>query len=189
MKKTAVLIYDQFCNFEISVALEILALHAKEIDVFAKSKEYVKSEDGLTVVPDKTIDELNLEEYDSLLLPGAADIRSAVEDEAIIEFIKKFDGKVIGAISIAPVLLLKACMLAGKPFMIGADKAGLLEEGYDAEDLKQMKDWEDCINNKVEEGYLISDNILTSISFEFVKFGLQFAKMLGIEINAASFGL
>ena len=30
MKKTAVLIYDSFCNFEISVALEILALTEKE---------------------------------------------------------------------------------------------------------------------------------------------------------------
>ncbi len=33
MKKTAVLIYDQFCNFEISVALEILAL-GKRILIF-----------------------------------------------------------------------------------------------------------------------------------------------------------
>lgn len=44
MKKTAVLVYDQFCNFEISVALEILAMHDKSIDVFAKTKEIVKCE-------------------------------------------------------------------------------------------------------------------------------------------------
>ena len=36
MKKTAVLIYDSFCNFEFSVALEILAMAEKEIVVFAK---------------------------------------------------------------------------------------------------------------------------------------------------------
>lgn len=39
MKKTAVLLYDSFCHFEISVALEILALKNKEIDVFAKLKK------------------------------------------------------------------------------------------------------------------------------------------------------
>ncbi|MDO5716250.1 MAG: DJ-1/PfpI family protein, partial [Tissierellia bacterium] len=84
MKKTAVLIYDQFCNFEISVALETLALHNKSIDVFAKTKEIVVCEEGLKVLPDKIIYELDLDEYDSLLLPGSADIRSAVEDAEII---------------------------------------------------------------------------------------------------------
>ncbi|MFR3346375.1 MAG: hypothetical protein ACLTS6_21845 [Anaerobutyricum sp.] len=43
MKKTAVLIYDSFCNFEFSVALEILAMAEKEIVVFAKSKSIVKA--------------------------------------------------------------------------------------------------------------------------------------------------
>ena len=37
MKKTAVLIYDSFCNFEFSVALEILAMAEKEIvDVYKR---------------------------------------------------------------------------------------------------------------------------------------------------------
>ena len=39
MKKTAVLIYDQFCNFEFSVALEMLAMAGKPITIFAKSSE------------------------------------------------------------------------------------------------------------------------------------------------------
>ncbi len=34
MKKTAILIYDSFCNFEISTVLEILALAEKPITVF-----------------------------------------------------------------------------------------------------------------------------------------------------------
>ena len=189
MKKTAVLVYDQFCNFEISVALEILALFNKKVDVFAKTKEIVKCEEGLKVVPDKTIYELDLDEYDSLLLPGATDIRSAVIDVEIIEFIKKFDGKIIGAISIAPILLVKAGMLKGKSFMIGADKKGLLEEGHSDTDLKHMKDWNDCITNPIEEGYILSENIVTSVSFEFVRFGIQFCKMLGIEISPKSFGI
>lgn len=36
MKKTALLIYETYCNFEISVALEGLALKNKEVVVFAK---------------------------------------------------------------------------------------------------------------------------------------------------------
>ncbi len=64
-KKTAVLIYDSFCNFEISVALEILALSGKEI---------------------------------------------------------------IGAISIAPILLVKAGLLKGKSFLAGVNKEEILRK-------------------------------------------------------------
>lgn len=40
MKKTAVLIYNEFCNFEISVALEMMAMafgRAIGIEVYPKS--------------------------------------------------------------------------------------------------------------------------------------------------------
>ena len=53
MKKTAVLIYNSFCNFEFSVALEILALAEKKVVIFAHTKEAVKSEDGLMVLPNQ----------------------------------------------------------------------------------------------------------------------------------------
>lgn len=189
MKKTAVLLYDSFCHFEISVALEILALKNKEIDVFAKSKEVILSEERLKIVPDKTIFELDINEYDSLLLPGAVDIESAVKDPEIIEFVKKFSDKVIGAISIAPVLLLKAGILNGKPFMAGVNKEELLEEGFLESYLTLMKDWDECIENSIEEGYILEDKIITSVSYNFVKFGIQFAKILGIEISPKSFGI
>lgn len=189
MKKTAVLLYESFCHFEISVALEILALKNKEIDVFAKTKEAILSEERLKIVPDKTIFELDINEYDSLLLPGAVDIESAVKDPEIIEFVKKFSDKVIGAISIAPVLLLKAGILNGKPFMAGVNKEELLEEGFLESDLTLMKDWDECIENQIEEGYILEDRIITSVSYNFVKFGIQFAKMLGIEISPKSFGI
>lgn len=189
MKKTAVLLYDSFCHFEISVALEILALKNKEIDVFAKSKEVILSEERLKIVPDKTIFELDINEYDSLLLPGAVYIESAVKDPEIIEFVKKFSDKVIGAISIAPVLLLKAGILNSKPFMAGVNKEELLEEGFLESDLTLMKDWDECIENPIEEGYILEDKIITSVSYNFVKFGIQFAKILGIEISPKSFGI
>ncbi|WP_058990678.1 DJ-1/PfpI family protein [Anaerococcus rubeinfantis] len=189
MSKTAVLIYDSFCNFEISVALEILALNNREIVVFAKDTEVVISEEGLKILPDKSIYDIDLAEFDSLLLPGAADIEAAVKDQEIIEFIKNFKGKIIGAISIAPILLVKASILNGKSFMAGVNKEDLLEEGFLEAELVKMKDWNDCIENPIEDGYILEDKIITSVSYNFVKFGLQFAKMLGIEISPKSFGI
>jgi len=191
MKKTAILIYDQFCSFEIGVALELLALAGKPIMVFAKTPAVVRIEEGVSVLPDKTIDTLDPGEYDSLLLPGAADIRQAAEDEKTLDFIRLFDDPafVIGAISIAPVLLLKTGMLTGKKFMVGADREDLLEEGFTEADLSGMTGWSDNLLAPVEAGCIVSGNIVTSVSYNFVRWSLAFGEMIGIRIPPATFGL
>ena len=189
MKKTAVLIYDSFCNFEISVALETLALAEKEITVFGITKELIRSEEGLLMVPQKTIDELVIDEYDSLLLPGAMDIREAIENPKVIEFIRQFDNKIIGAISIAPIMLVKSGLLAGKPFMAGVNKDEIMEEGFTEDELCGMIGWDDSLKNPIVTGYIASGKIITSVSYNFMKWGLAFGKMLGIEIPSENFGL
>ncbi len=141
------LLYDSFCTFEISPVLEILALSGKPITVFGISKQAIRSEDGLSVVPDETIESIDIEAYDSLILPGAMDIRKSIENEDILAFIKKFDGKIIGAISIAPLLLVKAGLLEGKPFMAGVNKEELLEEGFAKNELAQMVEWDENLSN------------------------------------------
>lgn len=161
----------------------------KPITIFAKTLAPVRSEEGLTVLPEKTIDELNLEEYDSLLLLGAMDIREAIEDDAILDFIKRFDGMAIGAISIAPLLLLKAGLLDGKPFMAGVNPEDLAEEGYTNEDLAFMKGWDACIKNPIPEGYIRSGNIVTSVCYGFLHWTLAFGELLGIKVSPKRFGL
>lgn len=190
-KKTAVLIYDQFCNFEISVALEILAMAEKQITVFAKSMMSVRSEEGLNVCPDRCISDIDISEYDSLLLPGAADIREVIEDGEMLSFIKLFADNqiIIGAISIAPILLLKCGIMGELPFMAGIDREELFEEGFTEKELSQMQGWSDNINKPIKDGYIISGNIITSVSYEFVRFGLAFAGMLGIDIPPETFGV
>ena len=189
MKKTAVLVYDMFCNFEMSVALEVLALAQKEVTIFGAAGAPVKSEEGLTVVPDMVLSDLDIDEYDSLLLPGAADIREAIENPDVIEFIRKFSNKIIGAISIAPIMLVKAGLLNGKVFMAGVNKEEIMEEGFSEEDLQGMIGWDDNWENPVEEGYVVTDKIITSMSYGFVKWGLAFGKMAGIDIDPRTFGI
>lgn len=188
MKKTAVLIYNQFCNFEIAPALEMLAIGDKPITIFSKSLAPVRSEEGLTILPEMTLDELRLAEYDSLLLPGAMDIREAIEDDAILGFIKQFDGLPIGAISIAPLLLLKAGLLDGKPFMAGVNPEDLFEEGYTKDDLVLMTGWNASLKDPIAEGYIRSDNIITSVSYHFIRWTLAFGEMLGIKLSPKTFG-
>lgn len=191
MKKTAVLIYPQFCHFEISVALEMLAMAGKPITVFAKTLAPVTSEEGLRVLADKPISDADPSEYDSLLLPGAADIRQAIEDEDTLDFIRRFDDgkRVIGAISIAPVLLVKSGVMGEKPFMAGINREELYEEGFSPESLSRMRGWDDNLKNPVAEGYIRAGNVLTSVSYEFVRFALAFGRALGIDMPPKTFGI
>lgn len=95
----------------------------------------------------------------------------------------------IGAISIAPILLLKAGMLDHKPFMAGINKGELLEEGFTEIDLALMHDWNDNLKNPIPEGCIISGGIITSVSYEFVRWALGFAKLIGLSVTPATFGL
>lgn len=69
-KKAAILIYHEFSNYEISIVSAIFKTFEKEIVVFAAEKNVVDSEEGFHFIPDKTLDEFSIEEYDCLLLPG-----------------------------------------------------------------------------------------------------------------------
>ena len=190
MKKTAVLIYDSFCNFEFSVLMEIFAINNKSVTIFAKETFPLKSEEGLTILPDKKISELNINEYDSLILTGALDIRKTVEDVQILEFIRKFHENfcVIGAISIAPVLLLKAGILENKKFMAGANKEELYEEGFERESLEKMTDWNENLKNPISEGYIKEGNIITSVSYNFIEWSIAVAEELGLNVKSKWFG-
>lgn len=190
MKKTAVLIYDSFCNFEFSVLMKIFAINNKSVTIFAKETLPLKSEEGLTILPDKKISELNINEYDSLILTGALDIRKTVEDVQILEFIRKFHENfcVIGAISIAPVLLLKAGILENKKFMAGVNKEELYEEGFERGSLEKMTDWNENLKKPISEGYIKEGNIITSISYNFIEWSIAVAEELGLNVESKWFG-
>ena len=179
MKKAAILIYNQFCNFEIALLLEILKLNNKPITIFSKSLEPVLSEEGIRILPDKEIVELELEEYDSLILTGAEDIREVIEDKEIIDFIKKFEGLIIGAISIAPIILLKADLLKNKRFMAGVNQEELYEEGFAPKELKLMIGWEDSKKESIK--YIVDNNIITSVSYNFIYWSVAVARELGLK--------
>ncbi len=191
MKKVAILIYPQFCNYEISVALEMLSMVNKPKTIFAKTKQPIKSEEGLSVICDQTIDQLNIDEYDSLLLPGCIDLRETIEDDDVLVFLKQFNqkNKIIGAISSAPLLLLKAGMLEDKKYLAGVNKEWLIEEGFSPEDLKNMVDVPMLLENPIEEGYIKDGNIITSVAWYFREWSMEFGRMIGIEVYPKSFGL
>jgi len=185
LKKTAVLLFDLFSNYELSVALSVLAQAGKEHDIFCLHEEAV-SKEGLRVKRSKSLSELAIAEYDSLLLPGCMDLRDSIDDGRIHDFLRNFDlyTHVIASISSSPLLLLKAGMLDGKKYIAGVMKKELLEEGFTMEQMSGMRDVSE-LNN--EDGTVTScfadGNLLTAVGFDFVTFGMEFGKMLNLEFD------
>ena len=60
---------------------------------------------------------------------------------------------------------------------------------FTAQDLEKMVGWDANLESPVKEGYIITDNIITSISYNFVKWGLAFGRMIGIDIPPETFGI
>ena len=70
-RKYAVLIYPKFSLQEITCLTSCLTVWFEEkIDIIASEKRLYTSEDGFSVMPDKTVEEANVSDYECLILPG-----------------------------------------------------------------------------------------------------------------------
>jgi len=52
-----------------------------------------------------------------------------------------------------------------------------------------MIGWDASLENPIPEGYIQSESIVTSVSYNFVRWALAFGKMLGIDLPPKTFGL
>ena len=73
--------------------------------------------------------------------------------------------------------------------MAGVNPEDLFEEGYTENDLALMTGWDASLENPIPEGYIQSENIVTSVSYHFVRWALAFGRMLGIDLPPKTFGL
>lgn len=74
-------------------------------------------EKGATITPDTTVEDVDSEDYDALVLPGGvANPDTLRTDDRTIELVQEFfdDGKPVAAICHAPWLLVEADVLDGK---------------------------------------------------------------------------
>ena len=116
----------------------------------------VTSTFNITVIVDKTIDEINVDDYDALAIPGGFEEFGFYEeayDERFLNLIRKFDqqGKIIAAICVAALPLGKSGILTGR-------KATTYHL-RDAYRQKQLKEFDvDVVNEPI----VVDKNIITS---------------------------
>lgn len=121
-KKYAVLVYPDFSLQEITCLTSALTVwFGEKIDIIAGEKKPYRSEEGFTILPDKTVDEADPAEYACVILPGTINPLPALFDEKLIGFLRRGRGTdtLFAAISSAPALLCKAGLLEGRDFTAG----------------------------------------------------------------------
>ncbi|MGE7672690.1 DJ-1/PfpI family protein [Lysinibacillus sp. NPDC094403] len=173
MKKTAVLLYPQFSEYELSVALSILMQGNKPLVTVGLNREKIKGESGLSCIADKQLNEVNLDEIDSLILPGCMDIALIINEQELIDFISTVSAKgaIIASISSSPSLLAIAGVLKNKKYTVGLSPEGMQKLGFF--DLSHFS--EDLV---VQDG-----NIITARGRGFVQFGIAVGKALHLSFD------
>ena len=161
MSRFAVILYPNFSLQEITCLTSALSVWFEEKIEFiaSENKEYC-SEEGLRVVPTKTMDDTNITDYDCVILPGTINPLPALYDDRLIDFLKSGinTNVVFAAISSSPLLLAKAGVLKGKKFT-----AGFFMQMVEVYPFIEKE-------NFTHEGVVCDGNVITGIGMFFREF-------------------
>ena len=178
MKKVLCIIYPNFSLYEITALTSTLALSFDvTIDYVASDHSMVVSEDGLPCLPTKTLDQVCIEEYSCVILPGMVNIGPALQDEKLISFLKGLDEQdvLIVAISSAPLLLAKAGLLNDTKFT-----GGIWQNFFDYFEFLPRENFK-------AKAVLKDKNIITAIGFAHQEFARKVILSLGLAENTDNY--
>ena len=178
MKKVLCLIYPNFSLYEIASLTSALALSFDiTIDYVASDHSMVVSEDGLLCLPTKTLDQVCIEEYSCVILPGMVNIGPALQDEKLNSFLKGLGKQdiLIAAISSAPLLLAKAGLLNDTKFT-----GGIWQNFFDYFEFLPRENFQPKV--------LVQDKqIITAIGFAHQEFARKVILSLGLAENTDNY--
>ena len=178
MKKVLCLIYPNFSLYEITALTSTLVLSFDvTIDYVASDHSMVVSEDGVLCQPTKTLDQICIEEYSCVILPGMVNIGPALQDEKLISFLRDLGEQdiLIAAISSAPLLLAKAGLLKDTKFT-----GGIWQNFFDYFEFLPRENFQPKV--------LVQDKqIITAIGFAHQEFARKVILSLGLAENTDNY--
>ena len=163
--KSLIFLYETVAEWEAAPAAFVLNLHG-EVDTFGFDTTPLKGVCTLPFKPEKSIDQINPDDYDVLIIPGGYPEHYEGREE-LFDIIRKFNDqkKLIGAICAGPVALLWAGVLEGKKFTTSAAPED--RKGFD-------------LTNFVDEYAVRDGNIITATGNGFTEFALQIGDALEV---------
>ena len=178
MKKVLCLIYPNFSLYEITALTSTLALSFDvTIDYVASDHSMVVSEDGLPCQPTKTLDQIRIEEYSCVILPGMVNIGPALQDGKLISFLRDLGEQdiLVAAISSAPLLLAKAGLLKDTKYT-----GGIWQNFFDYFEFLPRENFQPKV--------LVQDKqIITAIGFAHQEFARKVILSLGLAENTDNY--
>lgn len=121
-----------FEEIEASTIVDILRRSGVEVTVAGLTPELVEGAHGMKFVPDKSIEEVAVRDFDAVVCPGGAPgYKNLRKNRRVIAMIKEaFDSdKLVAAICASPAVLSDAGVLKGKACTIYPGMEGELEKG------------------------------------------------------------
>ncbi|EEY81191.1 MULTISPECIES: DJ-1/PfpI family protein [Streptococcus] len=178
MKKVLCIIYPNFSLYEVVSLTSTLALSfGVEIDYVGSDRNIITSEDGLACQPTRTLDEVVLEDYSCVILPGMINIAPALHDEKLISFLRSLKQQeiLIAAISSAPILLAKAGLLKDTKFT-----GGIWQNFFDYFEFLPRENFK-------AKAVLQDKNIITAVGFAHQEFARIVLLSLGLVDSAENY--
>ena len=178
MKKALCIIYPNFSLYEVVGLTSTLALSfGIEIDYVGSDRGIITSEDGLACQPTRTLDEVVIEDYSCVILPGMINIAPALHDEKLISFLRSLNQQeiLIAAISSAPILLAKAGLLKDTKFT-----GGIWQNFFDYFEFLPRENFK-------AKAVLQDKNIITAVGFAHQEFARKVILGLGLVGNADNY--
>lgn len=124
MKKVCLLLPNGFEAVEASVFTDVIGWNKDEGDgstqlITVGTRKELKCTWNFTVIPEKVISEVSVQEFDALALPGGFEEAGFYEDAFrpdVLEFIREFDrqGKIIASICVGALPLGQSGILQGR---------------------------------------------------------------------------
>ena len=118
MDRVLVFLADGFEEVEALTIVDYLRRADINLDTVSIKKDYfVKGSHEIIVKADKLIEEINLNDYSALYIPGGSEgAKNLRDNEKVIDIVKKFDQdkKIIAAICAGPIVLERAGVVSNK---------------------------------------------------------------------------
>lgn len=112
--KVFVPLADGFEDVEAMTVIDILRRAGIDVDVVGIPGSVIESRSGVRIMTDKKLSEVNVDEYDGIILPGGnRGVTNLSRSLSLLEMIKRLNtrGKLIAAICAAPLILAKLGIL------------------------------------------------------------------------------
>ena len=132
MTKALVFLASGFEEIEAITIVDVLRRAGVDVTVAGLTPNVVEGARGVKIVPDNSIDEVTVEDFDAVICPGGSPgYKNLRKDPRVIDIIKKaFDSnKLVAAICAAPAVLSDAGVLEGKACTIYPGMENELRKG------------------------------------------------------------